>query len=115
MIKRRGRNRGGYFESFITPGLPVSPKTTFTTGRLRQSREKKGERMKTGKIKWFDKKRGFGFITCDEGQDYFFHVSEFQGTLQPENKDKVSFEPEEAVKGIKAVNVRKIPEQEQQK
>lgn len=68
-----------------------------------------------GKIKWFDKKRGFGFITSDEGDDYFFHVSEFEGTLQPENRDKVCFEPEEAPKGIKAVKVKKIPDQTQDK
>lgn len=69
-----------------------------------------------GRIKWFDKKRGFGFITSDqEGRDYFFHVSEFEGTLQPENRDKVSFESQEAPKGIKAINVKKIPDQEQNK
>ena len=43
--------------------------------------------MATGKIKWFDAKKGFGFITPDEGdKDAFLHVS----ALQAANVQSVS-------------------------
>ena len=43
--------------------------------------------MATGKVKWFDAKKGFGFITPDEGgKDAFLHVS----ALQAANVQSVS-------------------------
>lgn len=32
-----------------------------------------------GTVKWFDVRKGFGFISDDEGMDYFVHFSEIQG------------------------------------
>lgn len=40
--------------------------------------------------KWFDE-RGFGFIRCDDGNDYFAHVSQF-GFLRPHEGDRVAFD-----------------------
>jgi CspA family cold shock protein len=62
-----------------------------------------------GIVKWFDRKRGYGFITTNEEKDYFFHKS---GTLDqfyiPEQGDEVEFEFMKSEKGLLAFNVRMI-------
>lgn len=60
-----------------------------------------------GIVKWFSINKGYGFIVY-QGKDYFVHINDIQGNSQLDEGDKVSFEPEEAKKGVKAVNVRKI-------
>lgn len=60
-----------------------------------------------GMVKWFSIKKGYGFIVC-EGKDYFVHVNDIQIVSSLDKGDQVSFEAEEAKKGTKAVNVKKI-------
>lgn len=65
--------------------------------------------MSTGKVKWFNDAKGFGFITPDEGgKDLFVHFSAIQGsgfkTLK--ENDKVSFEVTQGPKGPSATNVK---------
>jgi CspA family cold shock protein len=62
----------------------------------------------TGKVKWFNESKGFGFITRDDGQkDCFVHYSAIQGngfkTLK--EGDKVEFEVVQGQKGPAANNV----------
>ena len=58
-----------------------------------------------GTIKWFNERKGFGFVTGDDGQDYFVHSSALkEGTTVREN-DRVSFDPAETDKGKQAQNV----------
>ena len=54
-----------------------------------------------GTVKWFDARRGFGFITDEEGVDYFVHYSEILGTGFKKLRDKqtVSFVAGEDGKG----------------
>lgn len=47
-----------------------------------------------GKIKWFGKEKGFGFITGEDGLDIFFHISNVKGSELPDSGDAVSFEVE---------------------
>lgn len=48
----------------------------------------------TGTTKWFDAKKGFGFITDQDGIDYYVHFSEIQmdGFRKLKNGQEVSFE-----------------------
>ena len=63
--------------------------------------------MATGKVKWFDNEKGFGFIVQDEdGTDLFVHHSETEGYGLNEG-DTVEFEIGEGRKGPCAVSVKK--------
>jgi cold shock protein len=64
--------------------------------------------MSTGKVKFFNESKGFGFITPDDGgKDIFVHISAVaQGQLSDD--DKVEYEVGEGKKGPCAVDVRKI-------
>jgi cold shock protein len=64
--------------------------------------------MATGKVKWFDSSKGFGFITPDDGsKDVFAHhtaiVGEGYKSLQ-ENQE-VTYDVTEGAKGPQAVNI----------
>ena len=63
--------------------------------------------MLQGKVKWFNKEKGFGFITSEEGKDYFVHFSGIvgEGFKNLEENQSVEFEVEEGAKGPIAVKV----------
>ncbi|HLD00676.1 MAG TPA: cold shock domain-containing protein [Candidatus Nanoarchaeia archaeon] len=59
-----------------------------------------------GKVKFYNRKKGFGFVTGDDGNDYFVHFTALpQGTFLRDG-DKVSFETAESDRGLKAQNVQ---------
>ncbi|HNQ85741.1 MAG TPA: cold-shock protein [Deltaproteobacteria bacterium] len=66
--------------------------------------------MATGTVKWFNEKKGFGFITQDGGSDVFVHYSAIKGdgfkTLT--EGEKVTFEVTNGPKGPQASNVMKL-------
>jgi len=65
--------------------------------------------MASGKVKWFDNKRGFGFIAQDSGRDIFVHHTSIQGkgykTLL--EGELVNFDVVDSDKGPKAQNVQR--------
>ena len=63
--------------------------------------------MSQGTVKWFNDQKGFGFISADDGKDYFVH---FSGIVSDGYKSlpegaKVEFEIESTDKGPRAVQV----------
>ncbi len=67
--------------------------------------------MPTGKVKWYDEKKGYGFISVDGSEDIFFHrtgIKEtgFRSTLK--EGDQVSFEVRQGPKGKQAFDVTRI-------
>lgn len=64
--------------------------------------------MQTGKVKFFNESKGFGFIVDDESnEEIFVHVTGLISSVIREN-DNVSFEVTEGKRGLNAINVRKI-------
>ena len=65
--------------------------------------------MASGKVKWFDNKRGFGFIAQDSGQDVFVHHSSIvgQGFKTLNEGDEVIFDVIPGDRGLKAQNVHR--------
>ena len=65
--------------------------------------------MATGKVKWFNAEKGYGFITTEEGKDVFVHYSAFQceGFRTLEEGDSVTFDVMESNRGPQASNVLK--------
>jgi len=66
--------------------------------------------LETGKVKWFNEKKGFGFIEQEDGHDLFVHYSaiESEGFKTLNENDEVSFEVIESERGPKAQDVKKL-------
>ncbi len=63
--------------------------------------------MNNGTVKFFNRSKGFGFITPDDGsKDVFVHKNDLIDQIA--DGDKVSYEVEESQKGLNAVNVKVV-------
>lgn len=66
----------------------------------------------TGKVKWFNVTKGFGFIETGEGKDVFVHFSAIKtgGLKSLSEGDKVEFDIVDGAKGPQAENVIRVGE-----
>ncbi len=66
--------------------------------------------MKTGKVKWFNAEKGYGFITDETGKDFFVHFSAInsEGFKTLEEGQTVSYEVVEKERGPQASDVTVI-------
>lgn len=65
--------------------------------------------MARGSVKWFNEKKGYGFIAMEDGTDVFVHFSAIkkEGFKTLKEGDKVEFDIVKGEKGLKAENVVK--------
>jgi len=63
-----------------------------------------------GTVKWFDDRKGYGFIQRENGEDIFVHFSNIkeEGFKSLDQGDKVAFSVEETERGLQAVDVNKV-------
>jgi cold shock protein len=66
--------------------------------------------MTQGNVKWFNERKGFGFITAEDGNDVFVHFSAIQdsGFKTLQEGQSVSFDVQNGPKGLSAANVKAV-------
>lgn len=66
--------------------------------------------MHQGTVKWFNAKKGYGFITDEEGKEVFVHFSalNMDGFKELKDGEKVEFEVTDGAKGPQAANVMRL-------
>lgn len=64
--------------------------------------------MPTGKVKFYDEDKGFGFIASDEGQEVFLHASALPEGAKVRQGSRVEFSVADGKRGLQAMSVRVI-------
>jgi len=77
---------------------------------MREIFRKEASALAEGVVKWFNEKKGYGFISMEDGKDIFVHYSSIDtaGFKTLTEGDKVSFDIEESNRGPVAKNVSKL-------
>jgi len=80
----------------------------YYSGMTGQKKEE--NKLENGTVKWFNNKKGFGFIQRENGPDLFVHFTSInaEGFRSLNEGDEVSFEVEEGERGPKAINVSRL-------
>ena len=64
--------------------------------------------MQKGKVKFYNRKKRYGFITGDDGIDYFFHETDLTNGIYVRDAEKVEFSITKTDRGNKAVTISLI-------
>ena len=66
--------------------------------------------MNTGKVKWFNAEKGYGFISGDDGKQVFLHCSAIngEGFKSLDEGQAVTYDLTEGARGLQAANVTKL-------
>tara|TARA_B100000161_G_scaffold211667_1_gene156537 strand:- start:290 stop:484 length:195 start_codon:yes stop_codon:yes gene_type:complete len=64
--------------------------------------------METGKVKFYNKEKKYGFITGEDGKDYFFHASGVSNDIYLKDGDNVEYKVVEGERGPKAVDISPV-------
>lgn len=65
--------------------------------------------MPTGTIKFFNRKKGYGFIITEEpGKEIFFHATTVSDKNSLKENDRVSYDEQDGERGTHAINVQKV-------
>lgn len=77
---------------------------------LRERRRSLGAQMIHGRVRWFNKSKGFGLITREDGEDVYVQISavETEGFTNLSEGDRVEFEVMRGPSGLQAKNVRRL-------
>jgi cold shock protein len=66
-----------------------------------------GKTLMKGTIKWYNARKGYGFVVGEDGKDIFLHRSSVPAELRLNEGDKIEYEIEDSDRGPKAVNIKK--------
>ena len=101
--------RGVFFLESDFNNTPCGKALMFFLSR-RAPDNQENSSMASGKVKWFDNTKGFGFIASESGQDVFVHHTSIMGSgFKTLNEgEEVKFEVLTGEKGLKAQNVERI-------
>jgi len=61
-----------------------------------------------GKVKWYNTRKGFGFISGEDGKDIFIHRTNIPEGMYLNEDDSVEFEIEETDRGLQATKLKKL-------
>ena len=75
--------------------------------KIRLQKSNGGKKM-NGKVKWYNSRKGFGFIEGEDGKDIFVHRSSIPEGIFLNEGDKVEYETEDSDRGPKAINIKKV-------
>lgn len=61
-----------------------------------------------GKVKWFSRERGYGFITDEQARDHYFSVQDVRGVDLPSSGDEVQFQSQDTNRGLRASGIQLV-------